>query len=1091
MTSRVALAVSAALATVGAAQDLDFFEARVRPVLAKNCYACHGSDKQFAALRVDSREALLTGGKRGPAIVAGKPEASLLLKAVRHDGLRMPMGGKLKDSEIAAIEEWIRKGAPWPVVSAASDPEDRYRKLAREHWAFQPVSKSAPPEVHNAAWKRNPIDRFLLAALHKTGLSPAPPAGKRTLIRRLSYVLTGLPPSAAEVDRYLSDSDTGDYARLVDRLLTSPRFGEHWARHWLDLVRYGETRGYEWNYEIIGAWRYRDYLIRAFNSDVPYDQLVREHIAGDLLPNPRINGEEKINESVIGTTFYRLGEAGHDDCIRFREIALDVVDNQIDTLTKTFQGLTVSCARCHNHKLDPVPIQDYYGLYGILNSSRQVTHTIDSGEVNAQAVARLGEIKRQIRSELARQWKRESRDVARYLLATLPSHQADGLDPARADSWKKVLERPSQKLEDPAYAWSAMACETGYNREYFGEAARSLAARYEGETRDRVAFNQANFEPFGNLRSADFGGWHASGMGLRQGPGSNGEFTVAPEGEAAVDGIFPAGVFTHLISGRLNGALRSPYLPKNKKFLSVRAMGGSLGARRTVIDNCSIGENYKVLENPSPAWVKLDTFANQDHLPVFVELVTRWDNPRIPDRPGVLKKPNLKLMDAPRSFFGITQAVLHDVDETPREELSHIRRLFEKGTPSGWEDLAARYGEAIEQAVESWAAGKAGEEDVRWLDWLVRNKLLSNRADANPRLNDLTGQYRALESRISPPRVVEGLADIGPGRDFPLLIGGDAKSLGPKAPRQFLKHLFPESEVRGAGSGRSDLADLIASPSNPLTARVMVNRIWQHVFGRGIVASVDNFGLIGDPPSHPELLDYLAATFVEQGWSLKRMIRLMVLAEAFQQSGHVSGKAREADPQNALLHHYPLRRLSAEALRDSILLTSGNLKDSLYGPSVHPHRAEAKDYRRLFSGPLDGEGRRSIYLKVTRMEGTRFLDTFDYPIPMVTRGSRDVTNVPAQALALLNDPFVLEQAEALAVRLLAGSAGSVEARIEELFRSALSRKPGETERERFRGLALELSSLHQVPRERILESREVWKDLAHAVLNLKEFIYIQ
>ena len=283
------------------AQDSGFFETKIRPVLARDCYACHSASKQFAGLRVDSREALLIGGKRGAAIVPGKPDDSLLIKAIRHSELKMPLGGKLKDSEIAAMEEWIRRGAPWPATASATS-QDRYAQLLKQHWAYQPVVKQPLS-----------IDAAIRGQLRKSRLTAAPPADRRTLIRRLSFVLTGLPATADEADQFVTDKSPDAYQKLVDRLLASPRFGEHWARYWLDLVRYGETRGYEWNYEITGAWRYRDYMIRALNSDVPYDQLIREHVAGDLLKSPRINAAEQLNESIIGTAFYRLGEAGHDD----------------------------------------------------------------------------------------------------------------------------------------------------------------------------------------------------------------------------------------------------------------------------------------------------------------------------------------------------------------------------------------------------------------------------------------------------------------------------------------------------------------------------------------------------------------------------------------------------------------------------------------------------------------------------------------------------------------------------------------------------------------------------------------------------------
>ncbi|MYA80103.1 MAG: DUF1549 domain-containing protein, partial [Acidobacteriia bacterium] len=746
-----------------ASVDDAFFEARVRPVLAVNCYGCHGPEKQANMLRVDSRESLLLGGKRGSALVPEKPEESLLIQAVRHQGLQMPLGGRLEASEIDALEEWVRRGAPWPAAAVAEAPGDgRYERLVRDHWAFQTVGKTPLPEVAEARWSR-PADRFIYRALEEQGLSPAEPAERRILIRRLSYVLTGLPPTAEESDRFAADDSPEAYERLVDRLLHSPRFGEHWARHWLDLVRYGETRGYEWNYEIIGAWRYRDYLIRAFNADVPYDQLVREHVAGDLLEKPRINSAEQINESMIGTAFYRLGEAGHDDCIKFRGIGLDVMDNQIDTLTKTFQALTVSCARCHDHKMDPIPTEDYYGLYGILNSSRVVVHSIDTPDVYAGSMARLRDLKQRIREELAKLWLREAKEVESYLarltpLQGTPANTEDGLDRERLEAWRAVLTCPDHGWVDPGRPWALLLDRTASGKKSMALAAAEIVDRYRQEAAERAEFNRVNFETFGDFRSHVNPDWRASGPGLHGGSSDSGEFAVAGEGDRAVSGIFPAGVYTHAISNRLNGALRSPELPKNKKYLSLRAMGGMLGAHRTVIDNCAIGEKYQVLGSNRLQWNKLETFAEQDRLPVFVELITKWENPRIPDRPRRLKGP-LEHIDTPTSYFGVVEAVLHDVDEAPREELSHLMRLFEGGPPGDWQGLVSRYAGVIETAVANWAAGRAADDDAQWLDWLVRNDLLSNRAEATPRLRGLIDEFRRIEAGISKPRVVEGLAD--------------------------------------------------------------------------------------------------------------------------------------------------------------------------------------------------------------------------------------------------------------------------------------------------------------------------------------------
>ncbi len=621
--------------------------------------------------------------------------------------------------------------------------------------------------------------------------------------------------------------------------------------------------------------------------------------------------------------------------IMFREIALDVIDNEIDTLSKTFQGLTVSCARCHDHKLDPIPTEDYYGLYSILNSSRVVTHTIDTPQVNADRITRLKQLKQVIHAEIASVWKREAGQTARYMLASLPvarRAKVGSLSPELLRSWSKALTVIDDgSLHLPSYAWARLMCGTAGSEKYLASEAATLAARYKKEASDRAAFNRENFEQVATFDAKVPTGWTAAGNGIADAFSPAGDIIVEPEGDKALRNIVPQGLYTHLLSGRLNGALRSPDLPKDKKFISVRVMGGNLGARRTIVDNCAIGENYKVFENESLRWVKLDTFAKEKRLPVFVELVTRSDNPRLPDRPEVLKPHQKKLLDDPRSYFGIASVVAHDVPEAPRETLSHILPLFERGIPSSWESLANAYQLRIEEAVDRWSKHSATEDDVRWLDWLLQNNLLPNQTSTTARLQKLIEEYRAVESTIPAPRVVEGLADKGSGTEFPVLIGGNAKTYGEPAPRRLLKNILGEASLPTRGSGRHELAEIIASPENPLTARVMVNRVWQHIFGMGIVRSVDNFGTIGDKPIHPELLDFMAQEFVAQGWSIKKLIRSMVLSETFRQAGETNAKARELDPQNTLLHHYPVRRLEAESIRDSILSASGKLHQSLFG----------------------------------------------------------------------------------------------------------------------------------------------------------------
>jgi hypothetical protein len=1074
--------------------SIEFFEKEVRPLLVKHCVSCHGPTQQLSSMRVDSREALLKGGNRGPAIVPGDAKVSLLVRAIRHDGLDMPLGGKLLVEEIAAIEKWINLGAPWPTDLSVSPTvrgvQSTYEKIKKEHWAYQLLRDPQPEEIANTS---HPVDRFIIAALRKEGLKPAESADRHTLIRRLSFVLTGLPPTPLEVSLFVHDESQEAYARLVDRLLASSHFGEQWARHWMDVMRFAETFGNDWNYEIKGAWLYRDYLIRAFNQDVPYDQLIREHLAGDLLEAPRINTQEGLNESLIGTSFWRMGELGHDDCIRFRQIRTDVVDNQIDTLGKAFQGLTVACARCHDHKLDPIPTSDYYALYGALTSSRMVMRSADTPDVNVAAKQRLRDLKPLIRVEVAKQWIQEANLIPRYLMA---AHRANkGISPMpedltelsldRIQAWLILLQKQNPGMEEPLHPWLQLA---GSDVPVVWS---TLKSRYAEEAQKRIVFNRENFLPFGSLTRNGFDGWHTDGNASKDGPSLSGDFAVANSGPGAITGVFPAGIYTHVLSERLDGALRSPLVPKEKKFVSLQVMGGKMGAWRTVLDNCMLGEDYKLLDWEFPHWLKIPNRDDQPTLPFYVELVSKADNPRIPERPQRLKV-TLEQMNSPYSYFGITRAVLHDIDESPRDELSHMARLFDGEPPSNLEAVANRYVVIATEALTRWADGEANDDDCRWISWLLENRLFANAMDQTPRLHALIEEYRFNEARITAPRVFDGMADLDPGYNFPVLPAGDATHPGKLVPRGFLQLITGTSDgLRVAGSGRREIAELIASPTNPLTARVMVNRIWLYLFGRGIVPTADNFGVYGERPSNQDLLDYLALRFMREGWSIKKQIRFLVLSQTFQQSSEPSPESLAVDPQDRLLSHYPIHRLEGESIRDAILAVSGRLDQTMYGPSIQPYREEPKDYRKLFQGPLDGNGRRSVYIKVTRHEGSRFLETFDFPNPAVTRGNRDTTNVPSQALALLNDPFVIDQAGFWADRLIDAQAPTVEWRLNVMFRTALGRMPDDAERARFVGLANELANLHQTPSDKILEKRDIWKDVAHTIFNLKEFIYLR
>jgi len=1383
------------------ATDIAFFEKRIRPVLIHHCYECHSaaSSELKGGLRLDSRDFIRQGGESGPAIVPGNTEKSLLLDAIRHESFAMPPDKKLPDEVIKDFEKWIEIGAPDPrdqPPSAEEVSELSWKTMLsarRSWWSLQPVdsdvAKVAETFGRNSSQVSLLIDDLISAKQQAAGISPGKPASARVLARRLALVLTGLPPTSTDVEQFVNyyekDPDAA-YESLVDRLLDSPHFGEHWARHWMDVVRFAETHGYEWNHEIRDAWRYRDYLIRAFNNDVPYDQLVREHIAGDLLESPRVNEQLGINESIIGTAFWRFGELGHDDCVEFPEIRFDAIDNQIDTFAKAFQGLTISCARCHDHKLDAISTKDYYALVGMLENCSQVVHTIDSPQRIADVVVVTQRLKKELREQLGKRWLaaiEQSHDpIALAISGSRSESRQDFRQPAETETlgeFRYELEKyiADEKLDrdDPGYVLGRLArrdagtsnesaadtgdlrqahwlwypegnaatdapIETRYfrrrivvpedrrvtkalcffagddsvkfyvNGEHIGtgnshpalvgvDLVRKLKAgpnelavantngnpavqpnpggwigvvrvefdrgdpllfysdsnwkssrtakegwqtdnfadadwvdamelgkagippwgfpwakqshvrhevdlallwpilrkEYTAEQDRRMRSNAENFEVWADFRAAEsqrvakvaktFGrddetkhapaetlgefryselGWSISGLGLSQGPSRSGEFTLTHEGDQVVAAILPAGLYTNVTSDRLNGSLRSPWVPTRKKFISVQLVGDGRSMVRPVVDSCGLNEfaggGLEYLAGGVTTWKRLPTSAGGSHRS-FVELTTKSDNPRWPDRPGRAGTNDPKELNSPRSSFGVMRAVLHDSAAPPLPELTHILRLLEvtkPGTESTRESSESRqdfrqpressesrqdfrqpaessesrqdfrhppessesrqdfrqpadtpvetlgefrYDEAdiaesiqsvAREAVIAWKDDHASDDDVIWVNWLLKVGLLPNSVNGDQQLSGLVQEYRSLESTIPEPRVVAGLADQGTSMGFPVLQGGDPLRPSSVVPARYIEVIAGSVQpFESHGSGRRGLAEIITDPSNPLTARVMVNRVWHHLFGRGIVATPDDFGHMGELPTHPQLLDYLAADFVKDGSSIKRLIRRIVLSRTFRQSSRQEDAAVQLDPANQLLHHYPARRLSAEAIRDTILAVSGRLDTQIYGASIHPHRKMEIDYRKLWSGPLDGDGRRSLYIKVTRMEGPQFLELFDFPNPMATRGRRDRTNVPTQALALLNDPFVIDQAKFWAEQLVATDHDSIVERVQGMFRRALGRPPDKEEQQRLVALIRQLAGDASADDDAILKNKGIWQDAAHAVFNMKEVIYIR
>ena len=1032
-----ALAVSLAAAPP---DGVEFFEKEVRPLLADKCYSCHSSKAptRFAGLSFDT--------SLKSVVVPGQPSQSKIVLAVQGKlATPMPPGGRLSAQQIATLVRWVEMGAPWPEPAAPpSAPPQQFdlAKRKREHWAWQPVHRVAPPAVRDQAWPIEPTDRFLLARLEKEGLPPAPPASRRAWLRRLSFDLTGLPPAPDELAAFESDTRPDAHARQVDRLLDSPRFGEHWARHWMDLVRYAESHGSEGDPDTPHAWRYRDYVIRALNADVPYDQLVREHIAGDLLPRPRRDYKERVNESLLGSANLRMVEHGFQPVDPWED-RVKWVDNQIDVFAKTFQGLTISCARCHDHKFDAISQKDYYALFGTFAGARPTQSPVDLPEDLDRHRTRLESLKREIKAATAEGWKRAARELPSKLdlMEFRVEHEAQACDPA-----------------SPLNAWWSVGAKRG---EEFRAAWRALSDRWTKRAADARGHN-ANFKKVWDLRDG-FAQWVSRGP-TRASPA--GEFWIAPpSGARSINAVYPRGVYTNLVSNKHGGVFASPRFKIDSDYVSVRMLGGSMAYAQIIIENYAVprGGIYALRLVPGRDEMKWATFDTNfwRGFTAYVEFATFEDATH--QMPMGLKK---KMPTDGRSWIGAQQVWFHDDKAPPQEEWEPVMTLADGGSPESAEALARRYASVLEAAVDAWASGTITDHQAEFLNYFVKTGVLPDSAP-----EALVSEYRKLESEIPVARRAPAVLEEG-GADQPLLVRGNLKNPAAPVPKRYLEALGGEA-FTDARSARLRLADAVASPANPLTARVMVNRIWRHMFGTGLVRTVDNFGKLGEPPSNPELLDWLAARFVEQGWSIKKAVRTLAHSQAYRMASAEGSAARQADPANRLLSHMPVRRLEAEAIRDSMLWVSGQLKPAMYGPSVDTFYMHdtGKTKGDKPKGPLDGDGRRSVYLEVRRNVTNPFLEVFDTPKVSSTRGERDVTNVPAQSLAFMNSPFVIEQAAKWA-STLTGSPGE---RVDAMFLRAVGRVPNATERDRALSLA----------------DSSAWRDLAQAIFNLKEFIYVR
>ena len=856
---------------------VEFFENKIRPVLVEKCYSCHSeqaekSNKLRGGLKLDTKVNLLNGGESGKALVPGKPGEGLLLKSLRYDGdLQMPPNGKLPAHLIADFEQWVKDGAVDPRDSQSAAKTGIDLEKGRQFWAFQPPKRSEDPGAS--------IDHFVKAKWAEKGLRPNPVADKRTRIRRATFDLTGLPPTPEEVDAFVKDASPDAWAKLIDRLLASPRYGERWGRHWLDVARYAEDQAHTFAVTARkNAYLYRDWVIRAFNDDMPYDQFVKLQIAGDLMPD---QNPDKFTQ-LAGLGFMGLGAEYYKNTAREQALA-EELDDRVDTLTRGFLGLTVACARCHDHKFDPIPTRDYYSLAGIYNGT-SFTSAILGKDAEVRAYNAAQELVKAAEarvngylSEIGRASTRDAvKQTAKYLLAARRVHKskAKADDLARKEGLKKFFLDRWVKFLEPANAGKAPPAFTDW-----------FALKADAEPGD-----------------------------------------------------------VEVIANAIQAKLDSVNVPE---LLQAK---GNKGGNKVNVDPLA---KAMFLDNNAPLKIT----------PADVE-----------------------------SQF---------VTDEAKPKLAELRAEVKK-----------------------------------WVD-------------------------------ASPPPPLTAHVVSGNGQEMKVYIRGNPATKGEPAPKGFLRVLPSPASGENTEFTRRDLANSIASPGNPLTARVIVNRVWAWHFGRGLVNTPSNFGTLGDRPTHPELLDHLATEFMSHGWSLKWLHRQILKSNTYQLGSDTQSESQKADSANVYLWRGSRKRLDVEAWRDSLLYVSGNLDDTLGGPTFNLKDANAK--------------RRTVYAKVSRHELDGLLRMYDFPDANVTADRRNVTTVPQQQLFALNSEFMVNQAIAFASRLDKLAKTDIE-KVTAAYRLAYDREPETRERE----LAERFLRLPKQTDDKITRLQQ----FCQAILASNEFLYV-
>ena len=1092
-------------ALAGEADDL--FERVIRPYLIERCYECHGTHgTREHDLALDWADGMREGGLSGPAVVPGKPQESSIMVGLRHENdLLMPKGGPKPSAEIVlAFERWIALGAPDPRTMPPSVEELAQETSwaaifarRKQWWSLQPIRRPAVPPRSTAAagWlshSDHPVDRFLTEKLAAAGIEPAGEADPDTLLRRVTFALTGLPPTPEERAAFRGDIAPDRWEQLVERLLATPQFAEHWARHWLDCVRYCETHGSEGDPSIPHAWRYRDWCIRAIRDDVPVDRFIREQIAGDLLADPRIDPVTLVNESALGIGHLRMVPHGFTPTDALDEL-VTFTDNQIDVISKAFLGLTVSCARCHNHKFDAISQADFYALFGVLASSRPALIHADAPGTRQEHRDALSSLKTGIRPVLADAWTQAVESLPE-VLGRAAADAVASVATAQAQKASAAAHKNDEAGKPEAEKAARVAVEKAASRlKAFRAADHPLSAlvRLEGITgearqaawktlRDEATRVRPTAVQPGNVPPPEE--WMRYGVGVG-GPSPPGEFRIEPEGDRFVTHLLPAGIHSNLLVAGDGAVLHSPRFRVETDSIRLLVAGAAQARVRLVVRNFPRDQRLlypaSTLEGGALEWITLSTQywrGEEAHL----EIATAGDLPveALEGKRSWLSIVAIDTGTGEPPAFGLPPASLFDLLRAEDIDTAAV-------PPADSAALAALYQQPVRAAIAAWRNGRATDGHVRLLDTLLAMNALPAGVATVPDAAALVARFRELDSATPPPVRAAGVIE-GTVFDQPLLIRGNHKTPAGPVPRRFLEAIDARPFAAGE-SGRRELADRLVSPNNPLTPRVFVNRAWHHLFGRGIVASVDNFGQMGDLPSHPELLDFLAAEFVaptaaerprsippEKPWSLKSLVRLLATSRAFRLAVRPSESARLLDPANTAFSHARLRRLEGESIRDALLATSGRLDRRLFGPSEP-----------------GGSPRRSVYVAVRRNAPDHFLAAFDPPSMQSTQGRRDESHVPAQALVLLNSPFVRDLATQRAARLVAEWPNvPADDRVRRLFIETLGREPSANEAATSRAWIDDLAGIHGVPSERVAGHAALWTDVLHALYNLEEFIHV-